>query len=80
MSNEPSDNISGGFPLPQGVAINPYTLAELITGRCINWKEVPDRKKMLEDILQVPYSKLFDPKHGGPCMLALGSTRKDLSS
>lgn len=29
--------------------INPYALAELVAGRKINWKEVPDKRKVLVD-------------------------------
>jgi hypothetical protein len=46
--------------------INPYALAEVVSGRRIKWKEVKDAPKLLESILQTPYTELFDPKHGGP--------------
>jgi hypothetical protein len=51
--------------------INPYALAELITGRKIPWKEIPDAPRVLEDILQTPYEELFDPKFGGPLYTGL---------
>jgi hypothetical protein len=51
--------------------INPYALAELVTGRKIAWKEIPDVPRVLETILQTPYEELFDPKYGGPLYLGL---------
>jgi hypothetical protein len=46
--------------------INPYALAELIAGRRISWKELPDAPRVLEQLLATPYEELFDPKYGGP--------------
>lgn len=46
--------------------INPYALAEVITGRKIAWKDVSDVPGLLEDILHTPYKELFDPKYNGP--------------
>lgn len=46
--------------------INPYALAEVVSGRRIKWKEVKDAPRLLEAILQTPYEELFDPKYGGP--------------
>ena len=46
--------------------INPYALAELIAGRKISWKELPDTPRVLEQLLATPYEELFDPKYGGP--------------
>ncbi|MBZ0292377.1 MAG: hypothetical protein K8L99_07390, partial [Anaerolineae bacterium] len=51
--------------------INPYALAELIVGRKINWKEVPSKRQLLEDILQTPYEELFDPIYEGPLYTGL---------
>jgi hypothetical protein len=34
--------------------INPYALAELIAGRKITWKDIPDQPQVLEEILQTP--------------------------
>ena len=51
--------------------INPYALAETVVGRRIAWKQVDDRRRLLEEILQTPYEELFDPKHGGPLYLGL---------
>ena len=51
--------------------INPYALAELIAGRKIAWKEIPDPQRLLEDILQTPYRELFDPKYEGPLYMGL---------
>ncbi len=55
----------------KNAVINPYALAELIAGRKLNWKEMPDRKRMLEDILQTPYEELFDPIYEGPLYTGL---------
>lgn len=57
-SNEPMATSSA--------VINPYALAEVVSGRRINWKEVKDTPRLLEVILQTPYEELFDPKYGGP--------------
>lgn len=46
--------------------INPYALAEVVSGRRIKWKEVQDAPRLLESILQTPYEELFDPKYNGP--------------
>lgn len=51
---------------PRSAVINPYALAEVVTGRRINWKQVTDKRRLLEDILQTPYEELFDPKFEGP--------------
>lgn len=55
--------------------INPYALAELIAGRKLNWKEMPDTRRMLEDILQTPYEELFDPIYEGPLYTGLQLNR-----
>ena len=46
--------------------INPYALAEVVSGRRIKWKEVENAPRLLESILQTPYEELFDPKYNGP--------------
>ena len=51
---------------PRSAVINPYALAEVVTGRRINWKQISDKRRLLEDILQTPYEELFDPKFEGP--------------
>lgn len=58
-------------PTQKAAVINPYALAELIAGRKIAWKRIPDKKKMLEEILQTPYEKLFDPKYDSPLYLGM---------
>jgi hypothetical protein len=45
---------------------SPYALAELIARRRIDWDSVPNRRALLEEIFQTPYSDLFDPAHGSP--------------
>lgn len=59
-----------GTPQNCGV-INPYALAEYVTGRRIDWGSVPDRAALLEDVLQTPYDELFDPVHEGPLYTGL---------
>lgn len=54
---------------PRTAVINPYALAEVVTGRRINWKQVDDKRRLLEDLLQTPYEELFDPKFKGPLYL-----------
>src|SRR6476661_4520598 len=66
---------------PEGViqrsaVINPYALAELSAGRRIPWKEVPDTRGMLEELLQTPYEELFDPKFDSPLYLGFHLTKE----
>ena len=61
-------------PAGQGqncAVINPYALADLISGQPIPWKEIPDPQRVLEQILATPYEELFDPKYGGPLYTGL---------
>ena len=51
--------------------INPYALAEQIAGHPINWSQVGDVPRLLEDIFQTPYAQLFDPAFGGPLFTGL---------
>jgi hypothetical protein len=51
---------------PRTAVINPYALSELVAGRPIAWKQIEDRPRLLEEILQTPYAELFDPKYGSP--------------
>jgi len=51
--------------------INPYALADLVSGQHIPWKEIPDPERVLEQILATPYEELFDPKYGGPLYTGL---------
>jgi calpain family cysteine protease len=51
--------------------INPFALAELIAGRKIPWKDLPDVPRVLEQLLATPYEELFDPKYGGPLYIGL---------
>lgn len=50
---------------------NPYALAEFVEGRKIDWKNLKDKKQVLEDILATPYEELFDPKYEGPLYFGL---------
>lgn len=45
---------------------SPYAMAELITRRHIDWDAVGNRRALLEEIFQTPYSDLFDPANGSP--------------
>lgn len=55
---------------------NPYALAELVSGRKIDWKNISDRPRLLEKILQTPYNQLFDPVFNSPLYLGLELTDK----
>ena len=57
--------------------INPYALAELVAGRSIPWKDIPNAPRVLEEILQTPYEELFDPKYGGPLYIGLRLNKKN---
>lgn len=52
-------------PLTIGV-VNPFALAEVRLGRRVNWTTVGNRPQLLEDTLEFPYDKLFDPATGSP--------------
>jgi calpain family cysteine protease len=52
-------------PATAGV-INPYALAEVKLGHQVDWPRVADRKRFLQTVLDCPYERLFDPKHGSP--------------
>ena len=59
------------FPNEQQAAsktavINPFALAEYVTGRSIDWKSMDNIPAFLEAVLQTPYHELFDPKFDGP--------------
>lgn len=50
--------------------INPYALAEAITGRKIDWDHV-DPARMLPEALGMPYERLFDPRFDSPLYAGL---------
>ena len=56
--------------------INPYALAEYVSGRKINWQQVEDVPRTMESILRMPYEELFDPKYDGPLYLGLRLNKK----
>jgi hypothetical protein len=60
----------------KAAVLNPYTLAELVVGRRLDWKQLANRPQLLEDILQTPYEELFDPKFGGPLYTGLRLNEK----
>ncbi|OPX64526.1 MULTISPECIES: C2 family cysteine protease [unclassified Methanoregula] len=49
-------------------AINPYALVCSRKGSNIDWKSLDpaERKKIIEEELQLPFDQLFDPKNGSP--------------
>ena len=51
--------------------INPYALADVVAGRPIPWKRIPDPARVLEQVLQTPYEELFDPVYDSPLYLGL---------
>ncbi len=57
-------------PTTAGV-INPYALTEVKLGRKIDWPNVADRKRFIQTVLDCPYERLFDPKHGSPLYAGL---------
>jgi hypothetical protein len=57
-----------------GCAINPYALAEVVSGKRIDWKQVANKPALLEQVLGMPYEELFDPQFGGP--LYIGGARQ----
>lgn len=57
-------------PLQIGV-INPFALVELKLGRKINWQNIADPRRLLEQVLGKPYHQLFDPKNGSPLYAGL---------
>ena len=68
----PAKKESGTVKQGQNCAvINPYALAELVSGQSIPWKKIPDPQRVLEQILATPYEELFDPKYGGPLYTGL---------
>jgi hypothetical protein len=46
--------------------INPYALVEVKLGHKVDWQNIADRKRFIQTVLDFPYEKLFDPKHGSP--------------
>lgn len=51
--------------------INPYALAELVSGRTIRWADISKPRRLLEDLLATPYDQLFDPAHDSPLYLGV---------
>ena len=56
--------------------INPYALAEYLSGRKIAWDKLDNVPQVLESILQTPYAELFDPKYEGPLYSGLKLNKK----
>ncbi len=56
-------------------ARNPYALAEFAVGHPIDWSTIDNPHAVLEDIFDMPYAQLFDPRHESP--LYLGSRLDD---
>ena len=57
---------------------NPYTMAELIVGRRINWKGIKKRKEMLESIFGMPYREILNPESGSPIFATLNLKEQNL--
>ena len=38
--------------------INPYALADLVSGQRIPWTDIPDPERVLEQVLATPYEEL----------------------
>lgn len=58
--------------IPENIGvINPYALVEVILKRRVNWRRIADPQKLLEETLEMPYEKLFDPKYGSPLYAGL---------
>ncbi|MEO6800335.1 MAG: C2 family cysteine protease [Rhodanobacter sp.] len=56
--------------------INPYALADLISGQPIPWSQIADPARVLEQVLATPYEELFDPKYGGPLYVGLALDKR----
>lgn len=46
--------------------VSPYAMVEIKLGRQVDWRNIVDRKHFIQTVLNFPYEKLFDPKHGSP--------------
>lgn len=51
-----------------GGARNPYTMAELISGKKFDWESMSSRemRQKLASIFNVPYERLFSPQENSP--------------
>ncbi len=58
-------------------ARNPFALAEAVVGHPIDWSSVPDKAAYLEEVLQMPYEQLFDPKFDSPVYLGARLDEQD---
>jgi hypothetical protein len=67
----PEDPIKPDGTAQNSGVINPFALAEQVSGRRIDWDAVRNVPELLEDVLQTPYSELFDPVHDGPLYTGL---------
>jgi hypothetical protein len=50
----------------QAGVLNPYAMVEVKLGRRVDWPNVADRQRFIQTVLDFPYHKLFDPRHGSP--------------
>ena len=50
---------TGGDTVALTGAPSPYALAELVTGRRIDWAAVPDRRAVLEDVFDMPFAQII---------------------
>jgi len=67
----PSPKKDEGPPADLNVGvINPYALAEAELGSSVDWEAV-DAREVLQETLDTPYERLFDPKFGSPLYAGL---------
>ena len=65
LTGKKQSTLRGPGDLKIGV-INPFALVELKLKRRIDWSKIADHRLFIEHMLDFPYDKLFDPKHGSP--------------
>lgn len=63
MSSKPSGSTE---PTLKNGVINPFALVELRLRRVIDWNSVANPRLLLETVLGMPYTKLFDPQFRSP--------------
>lgn len=61
-----------------GGARNPYALAELVSGKKIDWAAMSslEVRQTLEKALGTPYENLFSPEHDSPLYSDTGKVRR----
>jgi hypothetical protein len=64
MTTQPTETLLTGV-------INPYALAEVKVGHAIQWQDITNPRKVLEQLLGHPYEQLFDPQFHSPLYAGL---------